>query len=188
MASLEDIYPPDEAEGLLVIIERRYDAMLRAVHALTADLLGLDPVEEFRLDDADVRRVLDRAAEQVVRIDETTRGALRDLLAEGQRRGLSNWEIANGTADFPGIDGLFRETWKGRAETISRTEIATAQLESARDRYAASGLVKRVRLADGDYDELCASRNGRVVPLAQAPGLAHPNCRLTIIPIVEGAA
>jgi hypothetical protein len=188
MASLEDIYPDDEAEGLLLILERRYAAMLRAIHNLTADFLGLDPIEEFRLDDADVRRILEHAAERVVRIDETTRNALRDLLAEGQRRGLSNWEIANGAADFPGIDGLFRETWKGRADLIVRTELAESQRLSALDRYRASGIVKRIRVVDGDYDEVCANRNGRVVPLDQAPTLAHPACRLTIVPIVEGAA
>jgi hypothetical protein len=188
VASLENIYPDDEAEGLLVLIERRYAAMLRAVHALVGDLVGRDPIEDFRLDDADVRRILEHAAERVVRIDETTRGALRDLLAEGQRRGLSNWSIANGTDDFPGIDGLFRETWKGRADLIARTELAESQRVSALDRYRALGIVKRVRVVDGDYDEVCASRNGRVVPLDQAPTLAHPACRLTVIPIVEGAA
>jgi hypothetical protein len=188
MATLEDVYPDEEAEGLLLILERRYAAMLRAVHALVGDFLGRDPIEDFRLDDADVRRILEHAAERVVRIDETTRSALRELLAEGQRRGLSNWEISNGTDDFPGIDGLFRETWKGRAELISRTEISESQRVSALDRYRASGIVKRIRVVDGDYDAVCANRNGKVVPLSQAPTLAHPACRLVVIPVVEGAA
>lgn len=191
MITIDDLWDDEfEQEQLAVIVERRYGAMLSALHGLIADALGLDAVVQFRLDDAATRAVLEHAAERVVRIDQTTRDAIREHLQAGQALGLSNWEIANGSPkdDFPPLDRLFSETWKGRADLISRTELAEAQRVSALNRYAASGLVDQVRVVDGDYDEFCASRNGKVVPLAEAPGLAHPACRLVVIPVVREAS
>lgn len=191
MTTIEDLWDDEfEQEQLAVIVERRYGAMLSALHSLIADALGLDAVVQFRLDDAATRAVLEHAAERVVRISDTTRDAIREHLQEGQRLGLSGWEIANGSPkdNFPPLDRLFDETWKGRADLISRTELAEAQRVSALNRYAASGLVDQVRVVDGDYDAFCASRNGKVVPLAEAPDLAHPACRLVVIPVVREAS
>jgi hypothetical protein len=179
------LYDPDEEQArLLLLFDDRYLGMLQAVHEATAEALDL---EDFRLDDSAARRILLEAASRVVRIDETTRKAIAERLQQGQMLGLSNWELANGAPDkgYAGIEGLFRETWKGRAETVARTELAHAQLRSAVDRYQASGLVQEVQLIDGDYDETCQGRNGKRVALSQVPGLAHPNCTLIVVPLLR---
>ena len=50
-------------------------------------------------------------------------------------------------------------------------------------------MVDRVQIVEHeDTDEPCASRNGKVVPLASKPGLLHPNCRLSMVPVVNEAA
>jgi hypothetical protein len=187
----EDVYDPEEEQGRLArILFPRYQRMLEAVHQLVHSVFPWLTPDEFRLDDPATRKQLALAAEQVVGIDATTRAALRDVLREGQRRGYSAFEIAEGVpADrFGGIKGLYLDTWKGRAELIARTEMATAQNAAALDRYGATGLVQRVQLVEHeDTDEPCAARNGRVVPLSEKPGLLHPNCRLGLVPIVEDA-
>jgi hypothetical protein len=177
----------DEQERLAVILERRYAAMLQAMHAIVQQ--AFPEVENFRLDDSATNRILREAASRVVRIDETTRQAIVEQLRLGQALGLSNWEIANGRSDigYRGIEGLYSETWAGRAETIARTELQHAQNRAAVDRYRATGIIDRVELIDGDEDSPCKERNGKVVPLEQAPGLAHPRCTLNLIAVLREA-
>jgi hypothetical protein len=186
---VEDVYDPEEEQGLLArILFPRYLRMLEAVHQFLQSVFPFLSAEEFRLDDPATRKQLALAAEQVVRIDQSTREQLREVLREGQQRGYSDFEVANGVpADgFGGIRGLYMETWRSRPETISRTEMATAQNAAALDRYGATGLVSRVQIVEHeDTDEPCASRNGKVVPLSEKPGLLHPNCRMGLLPIVE---
>lgn len=189
---LEDVYDPEEEQGRLArILFPRYVRMLEAIHQLVASVFPWLSPDEFRVDDPATRKQLALAAEQVVGIDATTRGALRDVLREGQRRGYSAYEVAEGVPSegFGGIKGLYLETWKGRAELIARTEMATAQNAAALDRYGATGLIERVQLVEHeDTDEPCAARNGKVVPLSEKPGLLHPNCRLGLVPIVDDVA
>jgi hypothetical protein len=189
---LDDLYDPEEEQGFLArVLMPRYLRMLEAVHELLQSVFPFLGAEEFRLDDEATRKQLALAAEQVVRIDLSTRDQLRDVLKVGQERGYSDHEIANGVpADgYGGIRGLYLETWRGRAETISRTELAIAQNAAAVSRYEATGLVSRVQIVENeDTDEPCASRNGKVVPLSSNPGLLHPNCRMSLIPLVDDQA
>jgi hypothetical protein len=193
---VEDVYDAaDEQRRLARILAPRYLRMLEAVHLAIASLFGqffpgLTP-EAFRLDDPATRKQLALAAERVVLIDTATRSALRDVLREGQARGYSAFQLANGVPeeDFGGVTGLYLETWRGRSETIARTEIATAQNAAALDRYAATGMVERVQIVESeDTDAPCAARNGTVVPLSSKPGLLHPNCRMSLIPVVDEMA
>ena len=189
---LSDLYDPEEEQGLLArILFPRYLRMLEAVHQFLQSVFPWLSAEEFRLDDPATRKQLALAAEQVVRIDQSTRDQLRDVLREGQKRGYSDLQIADGVpADgFGGIKGLYLETWKGRAELIAVTEMATAQVAAALDRYQATGLVTHVRLHEHeDTDEPCASRNGVVVPISSKPGLLHPRCRLGVEPLMNEEA
>lgn len=187
MPDITDVYDgDDERRRLAEILEQRYTAMLNAVHATLIELFGLD-VERFILPDTATNALLVEAAHEVVRIDETTRIAIAEQLRIGQALGLSTWEIAHGRPDidYRGIDGLYGETWKGRADTIARTELQHAQNESALNRYAASGLIDFVEIIDGDYDPECAARNGRIVPLSERPQLMHPNCTMNLIPVLR---
>jgi hypothetical protein len=189
---LDDLYDPDEEQSFLArILMPRYLRMLEAVQELLHSVFPFLSADDFRLDDEATRKQLALAAEQVVRIDQSTRDQLRDVLREGQRRGYSDHEIADGKPDegFGGIRGLYLETWRGRPELIARTELAIAQHSASLDRYAATGLVTHVRLHENeDTDAPCAERNGKVVPITEKPGLLHPNCRLGLEPIVNEEA
>jgi len=184
----DELYNSDEErERLARILEERYLAMLEAVNTALVKLYGLD-AERFVVTDAAANQVLVEAARQVVRIDETTRQAIVEQLRVGQALGLSTWEIANGQPDigYRGIDGLYQETWKGRAETIARTELQHANNVSALNRYTASGMVDMVQIIDGDdWDAECAARNGKIVPVSERPPLLHPNCTMTVVPVLR---
>lgn len=192
MVDADEVYEAEEEQRLLaLILFPRYERMLRAVHGLVQSAFPELSPDEFRLDDAATRRLLALAAERVVLIDEATRRALRGVLQEGQARGYSDRQIADGVPEegYGGVKGLYLETWRSRAQTIARTELSEAQVASSLDRYAATGLVSRVEIVEHrDTDAACAQRNGRVVPLGERPGLLHPNCRMALIPVVEVAA
>jgi hypothetical protein len=188
---LEDIYDADdEQERLARVLDPRFLRMLDAWQELVAS--QFPELQDFRLDDEATRMILSTAAERVVLIDSATRDAIREQLKVGQARGYSAHELAYGVPaeGYRGIDHLFTTTWKGRAEVCARTELAHAQNVASLDRYAATGLVDEVQIVeDEDTDEPCASRNGKVVPISDKPGLLHPQCQMGLIPRVrEGVA
>lgn len=187
MAEIDDVYNAEEEQRrLAAILEQRYVAMLNAVHAAMIRLFGLDP-ERYRVTDAAVNQILVDAAQRVVRIDETTRQAIAEQLRVGQALGFSTYEIAHGKPEvgYRGIDGLYDETWQGRADMIARTELQHAQNEATLNRYAATGMVDQVEIVDGDYDAACAARNGRVVSISERPQLLHPNCTMSLVPVLR---
>jgi hypothetical protein len=192
MDPLDGLYDQEDERGrLLRLFAGRYASMLRAVNDLLERSVGV-PAGTFRLDDPAVRHfILTQAVTRVVRIDDTTQTALRAAIAAGQELGLSSWEIANGTADgsFPGIEGLFAETWRSRHVTVARTELQYAQLAASIDRFRASGIVAGVTARDGgttDSDSLCNGRNGRFYPMSvPPPDLAHPRCTLVVVPTID---
>lgn len=192
MPTTSDLYDPEEEQRrLLLVLGPRYAAILRGAHAIIMDNLPNVPIERLPLTDDAIRRALVTAMQQVVRIDETTQTALTELLRVGLERGYSAFQIANGVPDdgYRGVDGLFDETWAHRAETVARTELATALNHATLDRYGASGVVDRVEIVEHtDTDAECAARNGQVVPLTEQPGLAHPNCRMGLIPVLHEVA
>jgi hypothetical protein len=170
-----------EVNALTQLYIRRYGGMLRAVHGL---LTRATNRAEEPVDDVAMRHVLLEARARAVRADATTQFAIAAMLAEGTRKGLSASEIAYGTKDFPGIQGLFSQTWASRPMTIARTELQQAALVTAVDRFrAARGLVRAMIAHDGDYDAQCQMRNGREYALNNPPTLLHPNCRLTVSPV-----
>ena len=188
MPEVDDVYNSrEEQERLAAILEQRYLRMLDAVHQAMIRVFGLDPLR-YIVTDAAVNQILVDAAQRVVRIDETTRQAIAEQLRVGQALGLSTHEIAYGNPEigYHGIDGLYEETWKGRAEMIARTELQHAQNEASMNRYQATGMVDYVRIIDGDqWDQPCAERNGRVVPLSERPQLNHPHCTMVLVPVLR---
>jgi hypothetical protein len=188
--NIEEVYDEEEEQRLLaLIVFPHYERMLAVVHQLVASAFPELSPDDFRLDDLATRKQLALAAERVVMIDESTRRSLRIVLAQGQARGYSDVQIADGVPDqgYAGVKGLYLETWKSRAQTIARTELSEAQVAASLDRYAATGLVSQVQIVEHtDTDDVCAARNGRIVPLAERPGLLHPQCRMALIPVVDG--
>ena len=167
-------------DALMALFAARYVGMLRAVHSLLVrfTLTPLPP-----LDPAAVSRMVLDAGARAVAVDATTQRAIAATIAEGTRLGLSPRQVAYGTDDFPGIEGLFEKTWKDRPLMVARTEMQTAMLKANVDRFRATGVVRGYRASDGDWDKACAARNGQTYPLDSPPDLLHPNCRLTIAPI-----
>jgi hypothetical protein len=172
-------YSPDyERERLEELFIGRYGGMLRAVHGLLTRALNRNVPPP---DNVAMRHILLEARARAVKVDATTQFAIAAMLADGLRRGLSAEEIANGTPDFPGIEGLFTKTWAGRAKMIARTELQNAQLRASVDQFRTAG-IKWVVARDGDYDPGCAARNGKTYPISNPPQLLHPNCRLVVSP------
>jgi hypothetical protein len=175
-----------EQDALIALFILWYGAMLKAIHTITLTMLNLGPVP---LDDPAVKRMILQAQASAVVVDAQTRKLIAKRIADGTSRGLTYKEIAYGTADFEGIDGLFDVTWKSRAETVARTELQRAQLRATVDRFRqlGRGAIIGVRASDGDYDAACAARDGRVYPIGSEPDLLHPNCQLTLDPVYHGA-
>jgi len=169
----DDLVPDDEETRLQFLLDAVYRRVLLEVHYLVRDSLPVNPAT-FRLRDEDTEAILREAATRVVGITETTRAAIADVLAQGQREGWTTQEIADGIAH------LFDVTWKSRPFTVASTEIAEAQRLAAINRYTASGLVDRVKISDAtrgkDHTDTCLARAGTTVPLDEAPPLDHPNC------------
>jgi SPP1 gp7 family putative phage head morphogenesis protein len=188
---VDDLYDSEEEQRLLAaILFPTYEWELETNHDLIAGALAHLGLEDFRLDDEATRKQLALAAEQVVGITATDRDGLREVLREGQRRGYSDHEIAEGvpTEGFGGIRGLYGVTWRSRPEVIARTELATAQLAATKDRYRATGIIEEVEIVENeDTDEPCASMNGKRFPVDDAPGLEHPQCRRAYLPVLPEA-
>jgi hypothetical protein len=177
-----DLVPEEEEVRLAFIMEAVYRRVLLELHFLVQDNTPVNPAD-FRLRDEDTEALLQEAARRVVMITESTRQAIARKLADGQRDGLSTQEIADSIAH------LFDVTWKNRPFTIASTEIAEAQRLAAINRYAASGVVDRVKISDAtrgkDHTATCLARAGTTVPLGEAPPLDHPNCSLVLLPVLR---
>lgn len=68
---------------------------------------------------------------------------------------------------------------KGRAETIARTEVISAQNQAAQQTYQSNGVdyVQIVATADDRICVFCSARNGNVYRLGEAQVPVHPRCR-----------
>ena len=181
---IQHVWDDDQERKLLTqLMVLMYLSMLTTVQKMATLVLRLQLID-LSVDSSAVRRFVLEAGARAVMVDATTQKMIAQTIARGQMLGLSNWEIANGSRDgsFGGIEGLFSETWKGRAEMVVRTELQKAMLEASVDRFRSSGVVRWVRATDGDYDPACAARNGRIYPIGNPPQLLHPRCRLQITP------
>lgn len=133
------------------------------------------------IDDAAAAWLSDHGAQMVRQIMQTTREQLADALAEGVKQGKTPRQIAADiTANFEGFP-------KSRASAIALTEVPRAYNYATVRAGEAAG-VKRAQLIDGNYDESCRARNGKIVPLADAAkeDLNHPFC-LFCVRLLPGA-
>jgi HK97 family phage portal protein len=123
------------------------------------------------------------------KINDVSRAALRSEIQTGTRAGYSLDQIVRGVPkdEYRGLRKIVRETYKNRAKTIARTEIATAQNTATAARYKAAG-VAHVIVQDGDEDELCAPFSGttQTIDWALDNPIAHPNCTRAYSAIIDG--
>lgn len=118
-------------------------------------------------------------------IEDSTREMIRGDVAQAMEEGLSNDELADMLAE----NYAFSDA---RAETIARTETATADTQGNLALYTRSGQVdqKEWITGAGCCDE-CAAIDGEVVPLDAEFSIgvdaapAHPNCRCDFLPILS---
>lgn len=184
MPSDRELLPSDEDNLLALIIQPFLERGIIGAATLAAMMVDEAPptLQEQRVLDQ-----LRRAGQRVARVNDATRDALRKVLQQAQMDGYSTYQTAVGVpADgFRGVRAVVEELYKGRALAIARTEIGEAALEASRQEWERSR-VRYLDIIDGDVDEPCASRNGTRVSIAMAPSLAHPNCTLVTMPVLEG--
>lgn len=153
-----------------------------------ADQLGIEIA--FDLNNANVRRVLDRLATRIVGIHDTTREDVRRVVGQALDDGVGLNELADR------LETMFTETYRNRALTVARTETQVAYNSASVLGYRESGVVASVELSDNpehvdDYgasDGLtCAQRHGLIVPLDRVEehiAAEHPNGSLAVIPVL----
>jgi SPP1 gp7 family putative phage head morphogenesis protein len=106
--------------------------------------------------------------------------ALRKELALGFEAGESMLQLSKR------IEGYFTENAKTRAEMVSRTETITAANRGANDRYQKEGINKIEWYTSPDGCSECIALDGNIYPINEGPRPSlHPNCRCTILPVIE---
>jgi cell pole-organizing protein PopZ len=137
--------------------------------------------------------MLAKAAQRITGINEVTRDAVREVVAEGVRRGYSIPQIANGVEaeGFRGVNAL-PQFDTARADLVARTETMLAYNESALRGYREFG-VEYMEIIDGDVDDECKDRLDRypdgIWPIDEALAEEdHPNGTLDWIPLSDKAA
>lgn len=162
---------------------------------LAATAVGFKPTRE--VDPLLLEQLLRASASMVGGIHRTTLEAIRTTLAEGARRGYTVSQIARGVPvdGFRGLNSVVEETYKNRAETIARTELARTTNLAMLERYQQAG-VPMVYVIDGMSPTPCgwlrhddpdqANDTWRTLIDAQAHPLAHPNCVRRFLPAKPG--
>jgi HK97 family phage portal protein len=180
----------DEEDDLLrEVLDRFYNAVGERAFGTASDTLGVELA--WDLANPNIGRVMDQLGTRIVDISETTRQDVIGRIAAGQQEGLSLSEISDSIRD------LFEQTYKGRAETIARTETMVSYSKASTLAYEESGVVDSVELSDNpdhteSYDAsdglTCAERDGLVVNLGDVDKhieAEHPNGSLAVIPILS---
>jgi hypothetical protein len=138
--------------------------------------------------------LLTYGAERIVDINAKTLQAITLELAEGARRGYSISQLIDGVPDegFRGVMNVGLDNGIGawddaRAETIARTETALSYNRAALDGYKEFN-VSEVLAYDGDFDDVCAERNGQTFTVDEALAIEdHPNGTLDWAPVIDKA-
>jgi hypothetical protein len=161
----------------------------------TWESLSLDIDDSFTLTNPRAVAWLDgRAAEQVVRINETTRAKLETIITDGLANGESYSKIAASirqtydgweTSATPGKTSFQTD----RADVIADTELAYAYEGGTRavvDDLTAMGLdMEQSFLTAAPCDECQENEDAGWIPVDQdfpnGPAPVHPNCRCTVL-------
>ena len=183
-----ELLPDDEDRLIQSLLLRMERDLLIDVGSLAAAMAGAAP---FDMVDPHLEALIRQGGRRIVSVNEVTRRNVQATILEGYERGLSDFQIANGApadpdrglGEFRGLRDVVEETYKGRADTIARTEVATASNQASADRYEAGGF-QFVEVMDGPEcgwtshsDPDTADGSIRTIAVFNAHPLAHPNCR-----------
>lgn len=178
LPSVDDLIEAGDAEGLSRLFRSFTITLLEASWETWNTALDLDIA--FEQSDPAVVAALKRSGENIKDILDTTRDKVRSLLEYGAEQGWTIPELIRGDDTHPGLRDVVEQTYKGRARTIARTELGTAQGVATVGRYQDAG-VKKVTIFDGggdDSDDECNQLNGTTQTLSwyEKNLLGHPNC------------
>lgn len=126
----------------------------------------------------------------LVDLNDQTRGALFEALAQGRAEGEGAGALASRISDL--VEAGPSSTPQERARRIARTETKYAQNVSTIERARAAGVTSMIvydgRLGPGRSVPSHIARNGSIVPIAEAVTMAeeeHPNGTLSFAPNFE---
>lgn len=176
----DNLIQPDDEQAVSVIVAKIHGAAIAAGADDAAATLGL---EDYQPGPRLTQTILERLANNIVAINDTTRADVRRIVGQGIEAGTPYTEIAKA------LTGLYDETYSGRSKTIARTETTNAYNLSSLGTYQANGITQ-VLVYDGDYDPECAAADGQTWSLADADAnpSEHPNCVRGFSPIVADPA
>jgi hypothetical protein len=127
----------------------------------------------------------ERSGNLITQVSETTRNLVNELTANAIESGLTNAELA------ARLDGAFL-FGADRAAMIARTETQFAANHGALVGYAASGVVEQKAWVGEDPCEDCEENiaEGAIgmddeFPSGDDAPPAHPNCKCSIVPVVD---
>ncbi len=184
LPGIEELIKDDDYLDLETLFKRYYIEILSASWETWNQSLGIDVA--FEPSDPAVVKTLKTAGGQIAGISNSTRDEVRALLKYGAEQGWTLGQLAAGDETMPGLRALVQQTYKGRAETIARTELATAQQVCAIERFAEMKIEKVLVLDNGqdDPDEECARVNNTIQTLewARENPIAHPRCTRAFAP------
>ena len=198
----------DESDGIVGGLDLGLLSGLSAVHPWIEDVasdraeyelisVGISSDTDF-FDHANVRAAdyaEDRAAWLVTKVDDSTRNALRSVIADGLRAGKMSDDIIDDVfalRDARGI-GIFNEA---RAAFITDNEVANANGQGALAGYkeakAAGVKLKKIWVCDSDPCDICAENQdaGAIdvdddFPSGDDAETAHPGCLCHTESVVE---
>jgi len=187
LPSAGDLITGEDKTVLEKLVKRYYVEVAQLSWATWNLTLGVE--KAFDLSDPAVTEVLKMAATRVKDIQSETLSSIRETLKYGSDNGWSIDQIVRGDAEHRGLREVVDETYKGRAETIARTELGDAQNAATVSRYGEAG-VKLVEILDGggeDDDLECNEANGQIWTLSyfNANRLEHPRCTRCAAPVFD---
>ena len=166
-----------ENSELQKFAKRYHTSMLSVTIDVLNDILDLN-IDSTTQNPA-VNLSLIKLGQKVTRVNDTTKEAIDRIIKQGIENGYTIDQIARGIpeAGYEGIQGVFDSATNYRAETIARTETATAWDSAAINSYKEYG-AKFVDVigCSGTDDYPATNCNRQNIPIADAEGLEfHPN-------------
>lgn len=187
LPAADDLLTDADADAFGEIVGRYYVEVIAASWSTWNAALGVEI--GFDLTDDAVVEALRGAGARITQINATTRQAIEELLRYGAEQGWTIEQLVRGDGERPGLESIIKETYKGRAWTIARTELGWAQQTAGTRRYANAGVKKVLVLDNGqdDPDSACQQVNGTTQTLdwARKNPLEHPNCTRAFAPAFD---
>ena len=187
----DDLWPATEDIAVRVALEAAAtEISVAVIGAMVAQYGDIS----LPFTDIIIQQRIAESATRVRWIDDVTRRAIRETIAEGRAFGLSDYQVAYGSRQHPefrGLRSVVEEVYRGRAQTIARTETANAANLTQID-WARNAGYTRVRVSDGSecgWSSHSDTRkaNGLVVTIEEAAAYptSHPNCVRNSVPVTS---